>query len=95
MKGKYRVYASVYKMPETGNVKAHLIVIVNSKGKLVESLAGPTNIGPLIGRFTQKFAKTIVKECVADNFELEVELDDIELMPPEKATKILFKLENK
>ncbi len=36
-----------------------------------------------------------MKECVADNFELEVELDDIELMPPERANKVLFKLENK
>ncbi len=57
MKGKYKVYASVYEMPETGNVKAHLIVIVDSRGNLVESLAGPANIGPLVGRFTQKFAK--------------------------------------
>jgi hypothetical protein len=95
MKSKYKVYASVYKIPELGNVKAHLIIIVDYNGKLVETLPGPVNIGPLVQRFTQKYAKEVVQSAVEDWFHIEVGLDDIEFMPYDKLGKLLFKLQNK
>jgi hypothetical protein len=95
MKGKYQIYASVYKIPELALVKAHMIVVVDEKGNAVETVPGPVNIGPLVGRFTQGFAKDVVKEFVASTFDIDVEQDAIELMPYEKVGKMLFKLENK
>ncbi len=95
MKASHRVHASVYKIPELSMVKAHLIVVVDDMGKLVETLSGPENIGLLVRRFTQKFAREVVKECVADTFDIEVDADSIELMPYGRLGKMLFKLENK
>jgi hypothetical protein len=95
MKGKYRVYASVYKIPELALVKAHMIVVVDEKGDAVETVPGPVNIGPLVGRFTQGFAKEVVKEFVASTFDINVEREAIELLSYKKVGKMLFKLENK
>jgi hypothetical protein len=74
---KYKVYASVYKMPETGTVKMHSIVVVDSKGRLVRDAPGPANIAPLVGRFTQKLAKRAVTEWVKDNMDIAVKIEDV------------------
>jgi len=95
MKSKYRVYASVYSAPDAGHVKAQLIVVLDSKGKVVETLPGPVTIAPLIQRLTQKFAKECVQSAVETWFEIEVSLDSIKLMPYQRLGKMLFKLENR
>jgi hypothetical protein len=53
------------------------------------------DIGPSVGRFTQRFAKEVIKECIANNFDIGVDADSIELMPYEQLGRMLFKLENK
>jgi hypothetical protein len=95
MKDNYKVYASVYSVPNAGHVKADLILLLDKKGKLVESLPGPVTIAPLVQRLTQKFAKECVQSAVENWFEVEVGLDSIKLASYERLTKMLFKLENK
>lgn len=95
MKDNYRVYASVYSAPDAGHVKANLIVVLDKKGKLVDSLPGPVTIAPLIQRLTRKFAKECVQSAVENWFEIDVGLDWIKLMPYQRLGKMLFKLENK
>jgi len=95
VKDKYKAFASIYKAPEEGVIRAHLILVLNAKGGLVETLPGPVNIGPYIGRLTQKFGKEVVKECVANTFDIEVALDSIKLTDYSRLNKLLFKLEHK
>jgi hypothetical protein len=95
LKEEYKVYASVYKVPDAGHVKANLIVVVDKEGKLIESLAGPVAIGPLVQRFTEKFAKRVVQSAVGSWFDINVRVESIQLMSYEKLGKMLFKLENK
>jgi len=95
VKDKYKAFASIYKAPEEGVIRAHLILVLNAKGGLVETLPGPVNIGPYIGRFTQKYGKEVVKECVANTFDIEVALDSIKLTDYSRLNKLLFKLEHK
>ena len=95
MKDKYKVYASVYSVPDAGHVKANLIVVLDDKGKIVDSLPGPVTIAPLIQRLTQKFAKECVQSAVETWLEMDIDLDSIKLMPYQKLGKMLFKLENK
>ena len=95
VKDKYKAFASIYKAAEAGVIRAHLIVVLDAKGGLIETLPGPVNIGPYIGRLTQKFGKKVVKECVANTFEIEVGLDSIKLMDYGRLNRMLFKLEHR
>jgi len=95
MNREYRIYASVYNAPEIGLVKASLILVVDDRGRLVERLTGPVNIGPSIGRFTDRFARNVVKEYVANRFNFEVDLDSVKLLTYEKLTKMRLKLEDR
>lgn len=94
MKQGYKVCASVYKNPEQETLMASLILILNEKGKLVDYLPWPATISDY-GRFSQKKAKNLVRECVADSFKISVGIDAIELVIYKKLDKTLFKLENK
>lgn len=95
MTAKYKVYASVYNIPEQGKVKANLILILDKKGKLVDYLPGPATIDAYDGRFTKTIAKASVKDCVEQSFKKSVDTDDIDLITYEEASKMLFKLENR
>lgn len=94
-KSIYRVYASVYRVPEQETLKANLILIVNDKGKLVEDVPGPATIGPYFGRFSKKNARMVVQSYLEDIVKMRVDPEDIEFMPYKKLDKMLFKLENK
>jgi len=75
LSGSYRVYASVYNVPDEGKVKAHLIIILDGSGNLIDYFPGPVTIDAYNGRFTKKVAKASVKAYFVQSFKEPVSAD--------------------
>ena len=91
---KYKVYASIRHVAEEGSVKANLILVTDSKGKLVDYLPGPATIDGYEGSFTARKAKESAKDWVKESLEIDVGLSDVRLLPYEELGKMLFRLQN-
>jgi hypothetical protein len=92
---KYKVYATVHAIPKEGSVSADLILVTDGKGKFVDYLPGPATIDGYEGTFTEKKAKESVKDWVKESFELDVEVGDVQLLPFERLSKMVFKIQNR
>ncbi len=96
-KRKRTIYASLYRIPEEDKLKAHLIFIVNERGKVEDYLPGPFTIGEYFGsRLKRKYAAVVVCSYLRESYpRMVLRPEDVKLYSYRNANRLLFELQNK